>query len=158
MIKYIALFTFLLFPLAACDGEKEDASLVDIGSGAYALQIQTQSGKLYNFGVELALTPAEQSKGLMYRTVLPENAGMLFYFGANQPRSFWMRNTLIPLDIIFIKLDGTIHHIHENAIPKDETPISSLGSVGAVLEINGGLSRKLGIQPGDKIKHQFFGL
>ncbi len=155
MIKYIALFTFLLFPLAACDGEKKT---VNVGEGAYALQISTQSGKVYDFAVELALTPAEQSKGLMHRTTLAENAGMLFYFGAEQPRSFWMKNTLIPLDLIFVKLDGTIHHIHENAIPKDETPLPSQGNVGAVLEINGGLSKKLGIKPGDTIKHQFFNL
>ncbi|MAZ76889.1 MAG: hypothetical protein CMH31_06280 [Micavibrio sp.] len=94
----------------------------------------------------------------MHRTTLAENAGMLFYFGAEQPRSFWMKNTLIPLDLIFVKLDGTIHHIHENAIPKDETPLPSQGNVGAVLEINGGLSKKLGIKPGDTIKHQFFNL
>ena len=157
MIKYIALLTLLLFPLAACDGEKDNTSSAD-NRDTYALQVQTQAGKKYDFAVELALTPEEQAKGLMYRTTLADNAGMLFYFGAEAPRSFWMRNTLIPLDIIFVKLDGTIHHIHENAIPKDETPIPSLGDVGAVFEINGGLSKKLGIKPGDRIKHQFFGL
>lgn len=158
MIKYIAILTFLLFPLAACDGEKSSSVKTPATQGAYALQVQTQSGKAYDFSVELALTPEEQAKGLMHRTSLSENAGMLFYFGANAPRSFWMKNTLIPLDIMFVKLDGTIHHIHANAIPQDETPIPSNGKVGAVFEINGGLSQKLGIKPGDKIKHQFFGL
>jgi uncharacterized membrane protein (UPF0127 family) len=156
MIKYIALLLLLVFPLSAC-WEKSPAR-APVGEGAYVLQVHTQAGKTYDFTVELALTPEEQAKGLMHRTVMAENAGMLFYFGADQPRSFWMRNTLIPLDIIFVKLDGSIHHIHENAIPEDETPIPSLGNVGAVFEINGGLSKKLGIKPGDTIKHQFFNL
>lgn len=158
MKQYILTFSLLLFSfaLSAC-WEKSEVT-VPVGEGVNSLQITTDAGKTYDFYVELALTKAEQAKGLMYRTTLAKNAGMLFYFGAEKPVSFWMKNTLIPLDIIYIKLDGTIHHIHENAIPKDETPLPSNGNVGAVLEINGGLSKKLGIKPGDKIKHQFFNL
>ena len=160
MIKNVVLLLCFLFPLVlpltACDGEKPQK--VTVSEGTYALQIQPQSGKTYDFAIELALTREEQARGLMHRTSLAENAGMLFYTGVERPHSFWMKNTLIPLDIIFVKLDGTIHHIHANAIPKDLTSIPSNGNVGAVLEINGGLSEKLGIKPGDKIKHQFFGL
>ena len=88
---------------------------------------------------------------------MAENHGMLFYFGGEEAgRRFWMKNTLIPLDMIFIKADGTIHHIHENAIPKDLTGVPSNGPVAAVLEINGGVSRKLELQKGDKVKHRFF--
>ncbi|MEM9468840.1 MAG: DUF192 domain-containing protein [Pseudomonadota bacterium] len=156
MIKYLALFTLLLFPLAACDGEKQQ--LVEAGEGANALQVVTQSGKTYDFNVALALTREEQAQGLMFVEEMADNQGMLFFFGAEAPRSFWMKNTLIPLDILFVKLDGSIMHIHENAIPKDETSIPSNGNAGAVLEINGGLAKKLGIQVGDTINHQFFAL
>ncbi|MCI5059520.1 MAG: DUF192 domain-containing protein, partial [Alphaproteobacteria bacterium] len=96
-------------------------------------------------------------KGLMHRTELPENAGMLFWFGGReQERRFWMKNTLIPLDMLFIKANGTIHHIHENAVPHDLTGISSKGPVAAVLEINGGLSQTWVLAAGDRVVHPYF--
>ena len=76
--------------------------------------------------------------------------------GGESERRFWMKNTLIPLDIIFIKADGKIHHIHENAVPHDLTGIPSKGPVAAVLEINGGLSQTWGLAAGDKVMHPYF--
>lgn len=117
-----------------------------------------QTGAEHNFNVELALTPGQQKRGLMFRTHLDADSGMLFWFGPQEEeRSFWMKNTLIPLDIVFIKQDGTIHHIHENAQPGDVTTgILSNGPVSAVLEINAGRAAELGLKPGDKVEQRFF--
>lgn len=130
-------------------------NLINVSTMEYEKEaiIKTGDGKTYEFEVELALTYAAVNKGLMYRQTLDERSGMLFLFGKSEPRMFWMKNTLIPLDIIFIKEGGRIHHIHKNAVPLDETPISSQGDVIAVLEINGGLTSELGIKPGDTVIH-----
>ena len=104
------------------------------------------------FEVELAITTAEQSRGLMFRERMGRLKGMLFLYDEPRPVSFWMRNTLIPLDMIFLDQTGRIHRIHENAVPLDETPIRSGAPTLAVLEINGGLSRTLGLAPGDELR------
>lgn len=122
------------------------------------LSITKANGEQISFNVELALTPAQQAKGLMFRTEMPDDEGMLFVFEGEANRSFWMKNTLIPLDMIFVRRNGIIHHIHSNAIPQDLTAVKSNGPVYAVLEINGGLSKKLGLKPGDKLNHAAFGL
>lgn len=108
------------------------------------------------FGVELADDPAERAQGLMHRETLPASAGMLFIYPAPQHATFWMKNTLIPLDMIFIDPAGTVTHIHENAVPLDLTGIDGGTGVQAVLEINGGLSRALGITVGSEIRHPSF--
>ena len=118
--------------------------------------LKTEDGRRYNFDVELALTPKEQQKGLMFREEMPEMHGMLFVFGSEFTRSFWMKNTLIPLDIIFIERDGRIQHVHSMAKPLDESAVSSGAPSYAVLEINGGLANKLDIKPGDYIYHEAF--
>jgi len=82
---------------------------------------------------------------------------MLFDFYQDAPVSFWMKNTLIPLDMVFIGGDGTIRHIHANAVPLTTDPVPSEFPVRAVLEINGGSAKLLGIKPGDKVKHPIFG-
>jgi len=110
------------------------------------------------FDIELALNDVQRSRGLMFREKMGPYEGMLFDFHREQPVSFWMKNTLIPLDMIFIAADGTIRHIHANAVPKSEETIPSGGhAVRGVLEINGGSARLLGIKPGDKVKHAIFG-
>lgn len=119
------------------------------------LQIVTRNG-VEEFRVELAQTPEELARGLMFRRELPERQGMLFDFLAEQHVGFWMRNTLIPLDMLFIGADGVIRHLHENAVPLSEETIASRYPVRAVLEINGGLARKLGIRPGDRVRHRIF--
>ena len=158
MLRYrlLTLLFVLSVPMGLSACKDEGAGVKTPNASHYALSIETQSGKSHDFTVELALTGAQQAQGLMNRTQLADDAGMLFYFGKEVERSFWMKNTLIPLDLIFIKANGTIHHIHENAIPGDLTPIPSKGEVMAALEINGGESRKRGISAGDRVKHSFF--
>ncbi len=105
------------------------------------------------FTVEVADEPRERSQGLMNRESMPRTAGMLFLYDAPQRATFWMKNTLIPLDMIFMDGTGTVTHIHENAIPLDETTIDGGPGVVAVLEINGGLSGRLGIDTGSILRH-----
>ena len=112
--------------------------------------IQTAGGKR-DFTIELALTPAQQAQGLMFRREMAPDAGMLFVFPDSREQTFWMKNTFLPLDMIFIKPDGTILSIAERAVPLTETPVPSHGSAKAVLEVNGGTAARLGIKPGDKV-------
>jgi uncharacterized protein len=112
---------------------------------------------VHPFSVELATNDAERERGLMYRKSLPEGHGMLFDFGYPQPTAFWMHNTYIPLDIIFIAADGRIIRVAENAKPMDDSLIPSGGLVRGVLEVSGGTAHKLGIKAGDKVTGSFFG-
>ena len=105
------------------------------------------------FSVELVDTAETRARGLMFRETLPTSSGMLFVYPHPGPAGFWMKNTLIPLDMLFIAADGTVESIHHDAIPHDLTPIDSLGSVKMVLEINGGLARRMGLTPGSQMRH-----
>ena len=109
------------------------------------------------FTVEVADDAAERSQGLMNRERMAASAGMLFVYERPQPVSFWMRNTLIPLDMIFMDETGTVTRIHENAVPLDETGIPGGDDVQFVLEINGGLARRLGIGVGSELRHPAVG-
>jgi uncharacterized membrane protein (UPF0127 family) len=109
------------------------------------------------FTVELALSRAQMVRGLMHRREMALDHGMLFLYKPPRRAGIWMRNTFIPLDIIFIKPDGTIESIHTGAKPHDETVIPSQSAVGAVLEVNAGVVRLLGIEPGDTVRHDLFG-
>ena len=108
------------------------------------------------FSIEIADDPDEQARGLMFRPALPADAGMLFIFDPPRPANFWMRNTMIPLDMIFIDDTGRVESIAERTDPYSERASSSRGDVRAVLEINGGLSRELGIGPGTQVRHAAF--
>jgi len=108
------------------------------------------------FRVEVAGDPASQEKGLMFRRKLAPDAGMLFDFHTDVMTSFWMKNTILPLDIIFVRADGTISSIAANAVPYSEASIPSTEPVRAVLEINAGRARALGIEPGDRVHAQIF--
>jgi uncharacterized membrane protein (UPF0127 family) len=108
------------------------------------------------FKVEIAGDHASQEKGLMFRKALAPDAGMLFDFHTDVMTSFWMKNTILPLDIIFVRSDGTISSIAANAVPFSEASIPSTEPVRAVLEINAGRARTLGIEPGDKIHAGIF--
>ena len=119
------------------------------------LEIATARGPV-KFQVEMADTPAEQQQGLMWRGSMPADRGMIFDFHTEDARSFWMRNTYIPLDIIFIRADGRILSIAQNTTPLSEAPVPSFGAARAVLEINGGLAETLGIRPGDRVRHRIF--
>ncbi|THH39211.1 DUF192 domain-containing protein [Aliishimia ponticola] len=110
-----------------------------------------------SFRVELATTVAQRSRGLMFRDSMADDVGMLFLYQRPQALSFWMRNTYIPLDLIFLRPDGVVAHVHHRARPLDETPISGGRGLVAVLEINGGLAQQIGIAPGTQMRHPFFG-
>jgi uncharacterized protein len=110
------------------------------------------SGKIHRFIVEVAETGEQQAQGLMFRKSLAPDRGMVFPRDPPGDASFWMKNTLIPLDIIFIRTDGTIARIAENTVPMSLDPVPSLEPVGAVLEIAGGRSAELGIKAGDKVR------
>ncbi|MBI1326709.1 MAG: DUF192 domain-containing protein [Alphaproteobacteria bacterium] len=139
------LMFFCLVSLPAC--AKENTEM---------LRIITATGKAYKFHVELAATPEQKAQGLMGREKLARDEGMLFTFTGEKLRGFWMKNVPIPLDMIFIKHDGTIAHIHHRAKPNDETVISSELPVNGALEIAGGLAQKLGISEGDKVEFRLF--
>lgn len=109
------------------------------------------------FTVEIADDPDEQAQGLMHRDTMATSAGMLFLYDQPGRLSFWMRNTLIELDMIFIDPNGVVQKVHDRAQPLDETPISGGDGLQAVLEINGGLAKRMGIGPGTQIRHPFFG-
>ena len=106
------------------------------------------------FTVEIADTPELRAEGLMHRPSMPRFSGMLFIFEPPPgPVSFWMENTLIPLDMLFIREDGVVGHIHHEAQPLDRTPVEGGDDVLYVLEINGGMARRLGIGPGSEMRH-----
>lgn len=114
--------------------------------------IHTATGD-YKFAVEIADTMETRAKGLMYRQSLAPDAGMLFDFGVERETAFWMQNTYIPLDMLFIGADGTIKTIHANARPLDKTTIPSGAPVRFVLEIPGGRAAEIGAKPGDRLEH-----
>ncbi len=134
-----ALLLVLTLPLAACSDEGR-------------LTIESRNGQ-HNFAVEIVDTPETRARGLMYREELAPDAGMLFDFRESRPVSFWMRNTLIPLDMIFITEEGLIANVHAQARPHDPTSIPSDGPVMFVLEIPGGRAAELGIAAGDRVMH-----
>jgi len=131
------------------------ASVPANAAGEATVEIISKSG-VHPFSVELATNGAEWERGLMYRKELPEGRGMLFDFEREAPVSFWMHNTYIPLDMIFIRADGSILRIAEDAEPLSDRLIPSGGPVRAVLEVIGGTARKLGIAPGDRVSGAMF--
>ncbi len=133
-----AAFAFVYSPALSAEAQRE------------ALVVTTHTGT-HDFNVEIADDDRERERGLMFRFSMLADEGMLFDFFSEQPVSFWMSNTYIPLDMLFIKADGTIELIAARATPLSERSIPSKGPVRYVLEINGGLSEKLGIEPGDTV-------
>ena len=105
------------------------------------------------FTVEVADDGAERAQGLMFRESMPSSSGMLFVYDAPQRAAFWMKNTLIPLDMIFADETGRVRKVHSNAIPGDTTPIEGGDGIRFVLEINGGLAARMGIVEGAELRH-----
>lgn len=135
--------------IAGCDaGANKGTSIA--GLEQVTLCIGSAS-KVHSYTVEIARTSQQQAQGLMYRETLADDAGMIFPFVQPRPASFWMQNTIVSLDLVFVKKDGTIESIAENAVPYSTDPILSKGPVAAVLELRGGLTRELGIKAGDKV-------
>lgn len=141
-------FTVVLLAWLAVGGPARSA-------GLQTLEIASATG-VHAFSVEVVDNDADRAKGLMYRKELPEGRGMLFDFRREQDVSFWMQNTYIPLDMIFIRGDGRILRIAENTEPLSTRLIPSGGPVRGVLEVIGGTARKLGIAPGDRVAHPIF--
>ena len=125
-------------------------------AGQDTIEIVTRTG-VHAFSVELATNAAERAVGLMNRKELPEGRGMLFDFHDDQPVQFWMHNTYIPLDMIFIAGDGRVVRVAENTKPMSDDLIPSGRPVRAVLEVIGGTASKFGIAPGDRVTGAFFG-
>jgi len=119
------------------------------------LTISTQTGD-HAFSVEIAATPATRERGLMDRRFMPADRGMLFEFERDDPVAFWMKNTYIPLDMVFIARNGAVTRIVDRAEPLSETPIPSGGPCAAVLELNGGVAARIGLKTGDMVRHPFF--
>ena len=116
------------------------------------LELRGPSG-VQRFTIEVADDAAEQAQGLMFREKMPASAGMLFAFAAPKHAQFWMKNTLIPLDMIFADATGRVTRVHSDAIPQDETPIDGGEGVAFVLEINGGLAARMGLTEGSEMRH-----
>jgi uncharacterized membrane protein (UPF0127 family) len=150
----------LLLAFAACSQGGADATAkaspsapaVHPVSGLPVVPLKVKSSNgAHAFKVEVASTFAQQEKGLMFRTAMGADEGMIFPTDPPRRAAFWMRNTVIPLDIIFIGTDHRILNIAANAVPYDETPLPSTGVAAGVLELNGGRAAQLGIKAGDKV-------
>lgn len=129
----------------------------DPGAPVTPLVIESAGGR-HAFSVEVADTDESRDKGLQFRTSLPADGGMLFdYRGPRTGVAFWMKDTPLVLDILFISPDARILRIEANAEPQSEVPIPAGGVIRAVLELPGGTSERLGIVPGDSVRHQIFG-
>tara|TARA_R110000868_G_scaffold28525_8_gene106921 strand:+ start:9103 stop:9606 length:504 start_codon:yes stop_codon:yes gene_type:complete len=156
MIRYLVLLAVLAFPaflavpvLQATGAAAQPAgSLVSFSKEPLAVE---SGGKIHKFSVELALNGRQQMQGLMFRRRMAPDAGMLFVYRRSEPTAMWMKNTFIPLDMLFIARNGVIHHIAERTVPMSEAVIASNGPVVAVLELNAGTVSRLGLKPGDRV-------
>ncbi len=143
-------FGLHLKPVPVEDGGAAEAASLE------PLVIETAAGPKA-LKVEIADDAAEMSRGLMFRQSMPDDQGMLFVHAQDGERSMWMKNTYIPLDMLFIESNGRVHRIEERTVPFSEQTIGSQGPVRAVLELNGGQAAALGVKPGDVIRHKAFG-
>jgi uncharacterized membrane protein (UPF0127 family) len=142
MRRFLLVWLFLMIvPAALAAGLPRDVLLVETASSQY------------RFDVEIADNEAERAEGLMYRQTMADNAGMLFLYPSPRPVEFWMKNTVLSLDIVFVRADGTIARIAANTTPMSEDLIPSGEPVLAVLEVKAGIMRELGINPGDRLRN-----
>jgi len=143
--------------LAGCTAETRSSAaqpparqLSPAGLETVPLEIKSR-GRTHRFSVEVARTPDEQARGLMFRDRVGDNEGMIFPFQSPVAASFWMKNTVVPLDMVFIRADGTIARIAANTVPYSLDPVFAGEPVAAVLELKGGRSAELGIAAGDRV-------
>jgi uncharacterized membrane protein (UPF0127 family) len=120
------------------------------------LKLHTAKHGEHLINVEITESDEERAQGLMFRTQMPAKSGMLFFYKPPREITMWMRNTYIPLDMVFIRKDGTVHRIEARTEPLSETIISSHGDTVACLELAGGEAARLGLEPGDKVEHPLF--
>lgn len=122
-----------------------------------AAVIVTADGRRHDVAIELASTPEQLAQGLMFRRDLPAGSGMLFDFGSSRPVSMWMKNTLIPLDMLFMDRAGRVVYVEQYAVPGSLEARGPAEPVLGVLELPAGTARRLGIHPGDRVEHAVFG-
>ena len=146
-----ALALALLLTATAAGAEEQ------ISFARSELVVETAAGEAYRFDVEVALSMRQRARGLMFRESMADDAGMLFFYPAEQQIRMWMKNTLIPLDMLFVASDGRIVDVAADAVPLSETVIGSSGPARAVIELNGGTAARLGIKVGDRVLHPMFG-
>ncbi|MBQ0767714.1 MAG: DUF192 domain-containing protein [Bizionia sp.] len=154
-IVLMALSTCFVLTTVSCKEENKVIKQVEVSfkkEGDLTLLKKGTDSIIKNLDIELALTQTERDLGLMYRNSLADNQGMLFVFPNSEPRSFYMRNTHIPLDIIFLDENKAIVSIQRDAKPMDESSLPSGGAAQYVLEIKGGLSKKWNLDEGDRIE------
>jgi hypothetical protein len=151
------LLAFLAALPAVALAQSHDATVPQPSLPKEKLVIVSRDGTRHEFQVEMALTPDQQMTGEMFRTAVPPDTGMLFDWGAPRESQMWMKNTLVPLDMVFIDADGSIRAIAENTVPQSLAVIDSHGPVRATLELQGGLTAKLNIRVGDTVKQRIFG-
>lgn len=153
-MQRLALIAALM--LTACSQsarqpENSTATTAPAQTAQIPLLIRSASGRSHRFDVEVARTPQEQEKGLMFRRSLAPDGGMLFPMNPPRTASFWMKNTVIPLDMLFIRTDGTIAFVAAETVPYSREPVSAGVPVAAVLELSGGRAGELGIREGDRV-------
>ncbi len=146
-----ALLAIAALPLALADVAAPARAEAPIAAGR--LEITTASGT-HAFTVEIADTDAKRAEGLMFRTQMAPDHGMLFDFKRQEPVWFWMKNTYLPLDMIFVRSDGTVFSIAENTTPLSEATVTSGGPVRFVFEVVAGTAARLAIKPGDRVRHR----
>ena len=156
MFRRLLLLSLLAIPLTAVAQSPEPTGPQPT-LPKEKLVIVTKDGSRHAFDVELAATPKQQETGEMFRNSVPENSGMLFVWDAPKQSEMWMKNTLVPLDMVFIKPDGTIDSIAEDTVPHSLKIVASHGPVLATLELAGGVTAKLNITVGDKVEAKQFG-
>lgn len=127
------------------------SAAADLSFSQDRVRLVTGEGRAYDLTVELATEPAQREQGLMHRREMAPDHGMLFDFGETRRVVMWMKNTYLPLDMLFISADGTVRTIHENAVPLSQAIIDSQEPVAYVLELNAGTVKRLGIKPGDRL-------
>lgn len=146
----------LLAALVPVAGARAQAGPQPVIEPLEELVIVTRGGRRHAFRVEVARTPDQQTVGLMFRPSVPADGGMLFDWGRPRESSMWMRNTLVPLDMLFITEEGRVHRIVERTVPHSLVPVDSRGPVRATLELAGGTAERLGIRVGDRVEHPIF--
>lgn len=156
----LSILVLLMFQLLVAAPSQANERMIDqhmklVTFAKEMITVKTQSAE-HRFHVELALTEEEQARGLMFRSSMKEDEGMLFLWDQEMPISMWMKNTWIPLDMFFIDRTGTIIHIAENTKPNSEAIIDSTSPVSGVLELVAGSSKRFGIAVGDRVIHSHF--
>jgi len=156
MRRRILIASLAAMPFAA-RAQMPDTSKAQPELPRERLVIVTRDGARHDFMVEMALRPEQQTVGLMFRTSVPADGGMLFDWGAPRDSTMWMRNTVSPLDMLFINEDGTVRRVAEDTVPGSLAMIESRGPVRATLELAAGTAKRLGIRVGDRVEQRVFG-